>query len=153
MRHGWTLEKDKWDDLCSVIPDRKWVETRLDPLYQDVVPPEPGVYAICATAPISDSELSSHLYNVVYVGQDGCSLRRRFLEHCRRPKRDVLAVKHCFGWLLDYWFVVLDSSDTDRFEAAMIDCFGPCGNRIRGRIKATVGTPKSLGKQRKGVRR
>ena len=143
MRHGWTLEKQQWDHLLTVVSGTSWSNTKLDQLYRDSIPEGSGVYAICCTVPDATQRLFKALYNVLYIGQSK-SLRRRFLEHCNRPQRGVTEVKQCFGENLDYWFTEVNPDRIDELEACLIDCFGPPANRIRGRIPARVGTPKPI---------
>lgn len=143
MRHGWTLEKQQWDRLLTVVSETSWSRTKLDRLYRDSIPEDSGVYAICGTVPDVTQRLFKTLYNILYVGKSK-SLRRRFLEHCNNPQRGVTEVKQCLGENLDYWFTEVNPDQIDELEACLIDCFGPPANRIRGRIPARVGTPKPV---------
>ena len=143
MRYGWTLEKQQWDHLLTVVSGTSWSNTKLDQLYRDIIPEGSGVYAICGTVPDATQCLLKALYNIFYVGQSK-SLRRRFLEHCNRPQRGITEVKQCFGEDLDYWFTEVNLDRIDELEACLIDCFGPPANRIRGRIPARVGTPRPV---------
>lgn len=144
MRHGWTLEKQNWNRLISIIRGTQWSKTQLDPLYRDSVPDSLGVYVICVTPRMSHNNhgLLNTLYNVIYVGKvDKGTLHRRFLQHCNQPKADIVKAKRCFGNKLEYWYTEVALEQINDLEARLIDCFGPPANRIRG-ISARLGTPR-----------
>src|SRR5262245_9721589 len=133
MRYGWTLERLEWDRLIKVANGTSWFHVRLAPLYRDSAPENAGVYAICARIPFLTQRPFEVLYNVIYIGKDGSSLRRRFLEHCRVPKQEIAQAKQCFSDNLDYWYTAVDSNYIDNLEACLIECLGPTANLIRGR--------------------
>ena len=144
MQHGWTLEKQKWDRLLAVVSGTSWSKTILDELYCDDVPKRTGVYAICATIPNFNQHLFEVLYNIIYVGKaDIRTLHHRFLEHCRRPEREVKQAKECFGDNFEYWYAEVNPDRVPELETHLIKCFGPPAN-LRGgqRIPARLRPPQ-----------
>ena len=144
MRHGWTLEKQNWDDLLEVISRTYWSNTKLDQSYQHNVPDSPGVYAICLKlrtmnfnqCPFKD------LYEIIYIGKSDTSVRDRFLKHCRSPVRGVKKAKQCFGDRLEYWHTIVMPNQVSELEARLIECFGPPANRRQESIPARVKAPR-----------
>ena len=143
MRHGWTLEKQKWDHLLTVVSGTRWSKTQLNQLYRDSVPKGPGVYAICVKLrpPDFNQSLFKALYEIIYVGQSS-SLQSRFLVHCCIPKRGIEQAKECFGDNFEYWYTEVNPDQIDELEIRLIECFGPPANRISGRIPARIGNPR-----------
>lgn len=143
MQHGWTLEKQKWDQLLTVVSGTRWSKTQLNQLYRDNVPEGPGVYAICVKLRTSNfsPNLFKTLYEIIYVGKSS-SLQNRFLGHCRRPERGIEQAKECFGDNFEYWYTEIDPNRIDELETHLIECFGPPANRISGRIRARIGNPR-----------
>ena len=139
MQHGWTLEKQEWEHL-SMVSGTHWSKTKFNSLYRESVPESPGVYAICSEPPAFTQSFIKTLYNIIYVGKSK-SLRRRFLEHCNRPKLEIEMAKHCFGDNLEYWFTEVSLDQIDELEARLIDCFGPPANLVRGHIPARIESP------------
>jgi hypothetical protein len=130
MRKGWSLEGEQWEAFFAILTGTAWTKCYLEAMYRDVVPASAGVYLICARP----REVLPHfppLYEVVYVGQEGVSLRRRFLEHCTRPKLEIQKSRGCFRPPLDYWFCQAASVDLDKLEGVLIDSFGPPANLVR----------------------
>ena len=142
MQHGWTLEKQKWDNLLINIGKTHWSKVQFNQLYQDLVPETPGVYAICARLRGFNQSLFTALYEIIYVGRSKDSLRNRFLTHCCRPERGVEQAKQCFDDRLEYWFTEADSDQVANLETCLIECFGPPANRISGTIRAKIGDPQ-----------
>ena len=140
MRHGWTLEKQEWDMLLPIVSQTRWSKTKFDSLYRDRVPESTGVYAICSSPLDFTQRLFKALYNIIYVGKSK-SLRRRFIEHCNRPKLEIEMARHCFGDSLEYWFTEVSLEQIDELEARLIDCFGPPANLVRGHIPARIESP------------
>ena len=139
MRYGWTLEKQEWLQL-SIISGTRWSKTEFDSRNRGKIPQSSGVYAICSSPPDFTQSLIKALYNIIYVGKSK-SLRRRFLEHCNRPKLEIEMAKHCFGDNLEYWFTEVSLDQIDELEARLIDCFGPPANLVRGHIPARIESP------------
>jgi len=140
MRNGWSLVKEDWKRLVVRVAGTNWGHVSLDPLYRDTVPDSAGVYMICASTRITNQLVFSRLYEVVYAGQEGASLRRRFLEHCNRPKEEIKKACDCLRPPLDYWFTTAPLGELDGLEGAVIDCFGPPANLVRKlTIKARLG--------------
>lgn len=144
MQHGWTLDKQKWEHLLTVVRGTHWSKTILDKLYRDDVPKNTGVYAICAKIPNFDQRLFEALYNIVYVGKaDTGTLQRRFLDHCNQPKQEIDKAKKCFGYTLEYWFTEVKPNLVPEIETCLIKCFGPPANLISGqKIPARFGSPQ-----------
>lgn len=142
MRYGWTLKATDWHKLAEITSGTTWGHTALDSLYRDTVPDEPGVYAICARAGTATDGLLCCLYDAVYIGKAELSLRRRFLEHCTKPKAELAQAAECFRLPMDFWFTEADADIVAELESRLIDCLGPVANCIRGRIPAKLGTPQ-----------
>src|SRR5215204_5800314 len=96
MRYGWSLDKEQWQTLIRSAAVMTWKRARLRELDRDSIPNRPGVYVICAKVKGFSQGVFSELYNVIYAGQDGVSLRRRFLEHCREPKIELVNAQSCY---------------------------------------------------------
>ena len=144
MRYGWTLEKQEWDLLLQVVKGTSWSKTKLGQLYRDRVPKRSGVYIICVKIPRFTQTFFKSLYNVIYIGKsDKGTLLDRFLDHCNRPKQELVMARRCFGDNFEYWFTEVDPDKVAELEARLIDCFGPPVNRIRGHIPARIGSPQS----------
>jgi hypothetical protein len=141
-RNGWTLNKQQWDHLIQIVSGTEWRKSSLDSLYQDDIPTSAGVYAICCGVSYLPSRPFGKLYNVIYIGKAE-SLRKRFLDHCMRPKIEIRQAKQCFREILDYWFTSVTPDRVDELESCLIDCLGPPGNLIGGRrILARIGSPR-----------
>lgn len=139
MRYGWALEKDKWNNLQTIIAGTTWSKVLFDKLYSTLVPDEPGIYAICAKIKYFDQSPFRDLYNIIYVGMDRVSLRRRFIEHLRIPKKEICQAFTCFGWDLDYHYATADQTLVVQMEGHLISCLGPPANLVSGHIPATIG--------------
>jgi hypothetical protein len=146
IRYGWTLEYNEWERLRSALASRVWNRARLESVYRESVPQRSGVYLICGSPCATHREPFKYLYGVVYAGQ-ASSLRRRFVEHCSRPKSEIAAAKECMHLRrLDYWFCEAASEDLSYFETVMIQTLGPPANLIEApRIKGKVGQPLPAG--------
>ena len=144
MQHGWTLEKQKWDHLLTVISGTCWSKTRLNQDYRDSIPESSGVYAICVKfeTPDFNQRLFKALYEIIYVGKSAVSLHRRFLDHCLRSERGIEQAKECFGDNFEYWYTEVNPDQVAELEARLIECFGPPANRISGHIPARVRNPR-----------
>ncbi len=108
MQHGWTLDKQKWDRLLTVVSGTYWSKTQLDQFYHHSIPETSGVYAICLKLDTRDFDqyLFKALYEIIYVGRSAVSLHSRFLKHCRNPDRGMREAKECFGNNFEYWLGV-----------------------------------------------
>jgi len=142
MRHGWTLETQKWDDLLISISRTYWSKVPFNQLYQDFVPETPGVYTICARLRGFNQNLFTVLYEIIYVGMSKDSLRTRFLAHCLRPERGVKQARQCFGDGLEYWFTEVNPDQVRELEAHLIECFGPPANLKQESIPARTREPR-----------
>lgn len=144
MQHGWTLNKQKWEHLLTIISGTRWSKARLNQLYRDSIPESPGVYAICVRlrVPNFNQFLFKALYEIIYVGKSNVSLHSRFLDHCLRPERGIEQAKECFGDNFEYWYTEVSPDRVDELETRLIECFGPPANRISGRIRARIKNPR-----------
>ena len=140
MRYGWTLNKRDWDSLFVSSAGIEWKRTNLNTLYQGVVPNMSGVYIIC-TKPKLNKKPFSVIYNVIYAGYEGVSLKRRFLEHCKTKNEELKKARSCFGYDMDYWFTIVSPDIARSLESYLIECFGPPVNRVRGKIMAKLLDP------------
>jgi hypothetical protein len=135
MQHGWTLDKQKWKHLLTVVSGTHWSKTRLDRLYRDSILERPGVYVICIRLRVPDLHqfLFKALYEIIYVGKSNVFLHSRFLNHCRKPERGIDQAKECFGASFGYWYTEVSTDRVDEQEIRLIECFSPPANRISGR--------------------
>jgi hypothetical protein len=141
IRYGWTLQYDDWSKLTAELSERKWARVPLEAVYQDSVPSRAGIYLICGTPRGPDQRPFRDLYGVLYAGQAN-SLRRRFCEHCQRPKRELAAAHACMRSGLDYWYCSAASGELNRLEGALIRALGPPANLIDApKITARIGQP------------
>ena len=153
---GWTTDQAMWENLHSMIRELIW---RAVPLSMDWVGPAgdvKGVYFITGVPPMEPHESfpvqisNRESMNVLYVGISLTSLAARFASHAGpEPQAGVKAVKDCYGaeHMTFYWTVLSDMTNAqiEAIETAMIECFGPPGNKIRGRnVRGRVGVPISL---------
>jgi hypothetical protein len=146
MRYGWSLDKEQWQTLIRTTATITWSRVHLRDLDRDSIPERPGVYVICAKVKGFGQGVFSELYNVIYAGQDGVSLRRRFLEHCGKPKVELRSAQNCYIYPLEYWYSVVEVEQLDEIEGALIDCLGPPANLVRKlTIKARLGRPQPAG--------
>ena len=138
MRYGWTLEKQNWENLLTVLSGTSWAHTNLDELYQDSVPEGPGVYAICLKlGTMNFNQIPfKNLYEIIYVGMSESSVREQFLRHCNRHQRGVRKAKECFGNNLEYWYTEVNRDQVRELEAYLQVCFGPPANLRQESIPA-----------------
>lgn len=144
MEHGWALDRTVWDTYVSRARENAlhWKKTRLELTHRDLVPPQPGIYAICTTVPHHEEVAESfpnQLYNVMYVGKADV-LRRRFLQHCKTPSLHLQRASRCFGPTLDYWYAETGTELNSLLESLLISCFRPVVNLKKGisTINATI---------------
>ena len=148
MRYGWSLAKLEWDGLSSeIISEESWRSVQFNIADVNSVPPSSGVYLLCTSPPrrrrsavTSSNDLFGLLYTAIYAGKSE-NLRRRFEDHCRNPKSEIITSRECFADSLDFWFTRLDPSQLDIVEARLIDCLGPPANAVRGMITARIQNP------------
>ena len=148
MRYGWSLVRDEWSGLPGDLVNGKvWRSVQFNTDEATSVPASPGIYLICTSPPgrrrstiISANDLFGLLYTAIYAGKSE-NLRRRFGDHCRNPKSEILTSRECFADCLDFWFTKLDPSKLDIVEAQLIDCLGPPANVVRGMITARIQNP------------
>lgn len=147
MRKGWTLEKQNWQELLTVVSGTHWKRTKLNTLYQNSVPAKPGVYAICLK--LDTMEFSQRpfkdIFEIIYVGRSETSVRSRFVVHSNRPLRGVKDAKECFGDNLEYWYTEVDREKVKELEARIIQCFGPPANQKEESIPARTTEPHPAG--------
>ena len=135
---GWSLSKDDWQRLAQLLDGVEWRTTKLDPLFQDDVPPTPGVYIF-----MTDSQRISCVYrlpegisNVIYVGRS-TRLKNRFLQHASDAPGNprIQNSRRTFGDLL-YAFACAPHKDRSaqkqwirEVESALINVLSPPANR------------------------
>lgn len=141
MDHGWSLSKKHWNELAQIIKDTVWARSSLHHLYQDLIPETAGIYMICSKVKCITQDPFNKFYNVLYIGQAN-PLRRRFLEHCRNPQKEVHKAKQCFTIPLDYWYTTVPQEQLDRIETLLIDSLGPSANLQRGVIRGKICAPR-----------
>ena len=146
MRRGWSLESSAWEDLRSVLGAVEWSSVRLRTLDRDSVPQSPGIYLMVAKPTRDFSPKLSQLMGVVYVGIDRSSLRRRFLEHCRKPKPEIQQAVYCFGEL-EYWFATIEHTEFPSIERQFTECFGPPANLQAGTVTGTSLSAQPAGRR------
>ena len=141
MKYGWCLASPKWQSLryeLSLHP--AWRTTPLLLANSPIVPTSSGVYALFAPPAFvrepARRGLLDVIYAPVYVGRSD-DLRRRFLEHCRRPQERIEASLRAFSGL-DFWFCPVSRDATRSLESQLIECLGPAANRVSG-IVASIG--------------
>lgn len=111
---------------------------------------ESGVYMFCASpvgirpASHEGGALFTLLLSPIYIGRTN-DLRRRFIQHCRRPSREVRAARACFGTSMHFWYHLREHGTIRNDEATLIDCFGPPANRRRETVQGRFGTPRRIG--------
>jgi hypothetical protein len=146
MRYGWSLDREHWQILITNAGAITWNRVHLRDLDRDSIPDRPGIYLICAKVKGLTQGVFNELYNVIYAGQEGVSLRRRFLEHCRIPKLELRNAQQCYVYPFDYWYSVVEVEHLDKIEGSLIDCLGPPANLVRKvTIKAHLGKPRPAG--------
>ena len=140
MRYGWQLEAESWRRLAERVNEYQWKRTYLEEDYIQSVPTRPGVYLICASAPLI-GQVMERLYNTVYAGQ-ASNLRRRFRTHIYGYGH-VAKTKVTFR-RLDFWYSELSSSDLNETEQLLLDAFGPSAN-VKN-VVASIGDPVPAGR-------
>jgi len=154
ISYGWQIDPKIWEQIPKDISQSdNWKHVTFMEADSAGVDEKPGIYCFCAL-PVgirrspseSANDLFSRLSTPIYVGKTD-NLRRRFIQHCRRPSSKVQAARHCFGLGLSFWFHVLPLERISIEEARLIRCFGPTANEREEKIKATVGAGISVGVQ------
>ena len=151
--YGWQDDPAVWADIPKSLRDStSWRFVGFTEIEASSVPDgESGIYLLC-TAPVGRrhsssavrNDLFSSLFSPIYIGKT-LNLRRRFLEHCRRPSHRVGRARRCFGASMTFWFHRRSSEEIDRDETTLIRCFGPPANERPGTIKAIIREPISIG--------
>jgi hypothetical protein len=138
MEHGWSHDFSLWERLGHAVSQYNWRSVPLLELECNSVPNSSGVYVMCGGTPVTITNLlGGRVFGPLYVGRAN-ELRRRFLQHCRRPDSNIDAIKHCWQNRLQFWFAVIPANQMRAVEDLLIDCFGPRANRRR-EIRATLG--------------
>ena len=150
MRHGWSIEREPWAKLSHFqVRGNRWRSVKFVLSDSNSVPSESGIYALCTPPPgtirrdswSSPHDLMGSLFTAVYIGKTA-DLRRRFMEHCRRPKPEIRQIRQVFSTSLEFWFCRMTSSEIEAAEMQMIECFGPTGNLKRGHIPVEILPPE-----------
>jgi len=147
MRYGWSLSKSAWAMLPLDARDgSRWRRVVLHQADEIRVPTNSGVYVVCARPPvagppakITSKDLWHKLYGALYVGRS-TNLRRRFGEHCRTPKPEIMRCQELWGVELHFWYLILDTALIETVESALIACLGPIANVVSG-IKVRLVPP------------
>lgn len=152
LNYGWQYEPGMWAQVPADLRDSSaWRSVGFTESEAVLVPNgKPGIYCVC-TSPVgrrrqreSRRDLFSVLFSPIYIGKTD-NLRRRFLEHCRRPSAKLDAARRCFGGSMQFWFHRRDSDRLGGDEAVLIQCFGPTANDRRESIAGVVGAPVAIG--------
>ena len=142
MERGWSDDRGRWERLSESVSQYSWRSVPLVELESNSVPDAAGVYVMCGGTPVHMATLlGGRVFGPLYVGRTN-DLRRRFLQHCRRPDSNIDAIKHCWRNQLQFWFANIPQDQLGTVEGLLIDCFGPRANRRR-EIRATLGAPLS----------
>lgn len=142
MERGWSDDRGRWERLSESVSQYSWRSVPLVELESNSVPNAAGVYVMCGGTPVHMATLlGGRVFGPLYVGRTN-DLRRRFLQHCRRPDSNIDAIKHCWRNQLQFWFANIPQDQLGTVEGLLIDCFGPRANRRR-EIRATLGAPLS----------
>ena len=98
-----------------------------------------GIYIICAQTKYFGGlgEAIDSLYTAIYVGQSK-DLNKRFSDHVK-GYGNVSAAKLTFK-RLDFWWMVVDIDNLNKFEQSLIHALGPNANKVNV-IRATLGNP------------
>ena len=148
MRYGWSLDKEVWDRIpLNLLNDECWRFVSFTVAESVAVPDVSGVYVICSSPPGAfcrrtprGKNLFDSLYNAIYIGKT-TELKRRFLEHCKIPKKEILIARKCYRRNLEFWFTRVDCDKLELVESLIIDCLGPPANRQSGVITAQLLKP------------
>ena len=130
IRYAWALDSTDW----NAVPDQvwkttPWQSTTMGLASKSSVPPEPGVYMMCARPPTAATmvEPFSDLLDVIYVGRS-VNLRRRYTEHINTPSPKVRAAGLTYTDSIRFWFLRLPDHASRAAETLLIRCFGPPAN-------------------------
>ena len=158
LRYGWQTDPDLWAQISADLStSTSWRFVDFVEAEAASIPKhESGIYFVC-TCPagvrplgkIRKNDLFSRLFTPIYIGKTD-DLKRRFLEHCRRPSPGVEAARHCFGPALQFWFHRLSLDRIGDEEARLIQCFGPTANERQERVRGTIRDGISVGIQSYG---
>jgi len=134
LRYGWQLDKTLWDQIPADLREScSWRFVDVASVSADMIPSAPGIYLFCTypvgcrRLPSESNSLFGNLLAPIYIGQS-TNLRRRFLQHCRRPPNMIQAAQACFGADMTFWFHRRRRGQIKADEAALIHCFGPTAN-------------------------
>lgn len=161
LRYGWQLDATVWSRVSpDLVTSQEWRYVGYSEDDAASVPSDSaGVYLICvyplsrlARTEPSPNDLFSKFFAPIYIGRTD-NLRRRFIEHCRRPSPKVRDARKCFGSGMQFWFHRLEVGRIAEEEAVLIRCFGPTANDRQEAIRATLGTGVAIGVHREGKSR
>lgn len=155
LNHGWQSDAKLWAQVPGELRNSnswRWVGFMEN---EAVLVPErmSGIYCVC-TAPfgrrrqhesrVHNHDLFSILFTPIYIGKTD-NLRRRFLEHCKKPSAKLDAARRCFGGSIQFWYHRLVAARLAAYEAILIQCFGPTANDKPESIMGTLGDPVAIG--------
>ena len=145
MERGWSINSADWAELQAAVPSsRSWHSVLLTRAEGLMVPPRPGVYAICVPPPNATDggadTVFKHLSTPLYIGRSTSSIKARFLDHCKTHDPDLREAKRCYSRVqLRFWFTELSAGEVPNAERCLIKCFWPPVNKIAGStIKGTL---------------
>lgn len=153
LNHGWQYDTELWMQVPPDLRDSKeWRSVEFVENEAVLVPDgRSGLYLVC-TSPVGRRrqpeshrhDLFSILFTPIYIGKTD-DLRRRFLQHCRRPSARLDAARRCFGASMQFWFHRLFAQRLGNAEAILIRCFGPTANDRPESITGMIGSPVAIG--------
>ena len=152
MNYGWQTDPSLWTKISDHLRDDAWRFVAFAEIEAVAVPAgESGIYVFCVcpvgerfSAARTSHRLFGNLFTPMYVGRTG-DLRRRFVDHCRRPSPKVRSARRCFGDAMTFWFRRLEEDRIGYDEAVLIRCFGPTANDRDETIAATLGAAIDIG--------
>lgn len=141
--NGWALELDPWDRLGKLLDQIRptWRRTVLDLGHCTAVPSTPGVYAIEFPAPIQLGACRegsrAPIRAPIYIGKSQTSILDRFRSHVGSDPQELIALARKLPrppqepWIF-IWAEIRGANTITNLETALIDCFNPPCNKIRG---------------------
>ena len=153
LHYGWQFDSKLWAQIPSDLRHSDaWSKVGFVENESALLPADQsGIYMLC-TSPVAcrmphrvrSNHLFSNLLTPIYIGKTD-NLRRRFLEHCRRPSVRLTAARRCFGASMDFWYHRMAPERLAGDEAILIQCFGPTANERRESLMGIVGNPIPIG--------
>jgi hypothetical protein len=136
VNRGWSLDSKIWYVVSRLSEGLAWRCYPLADAWASSIPKGAGVYMIVVRPPLGDR--MKDMLAPAYVGQSS-NLRVRFNQHLRGAIRGVRELQLTYPNVA-FWFVESPAEKIDSLEQALIDSFGPPGNRSNV-IRATIRDP------------